>query len=91
MSPNFTSPMPHAYANGGTGDPADLVSVDGKNLASSLNNYPAEPAMPSPGHQALNSNLLGDQPPKPLPKIGETRCCKSTLLFIDPADHYDRQ
>lgn len=96
MSPNFAAPIPHGYANGGgTGDPADLASVDSKahmNLAPSLNNYPAEAAMSStPGHQALNGSILADQPPKPLPKIGETRCCKSTLLSIDPADHCDRQ
>ena len=93
MSPKFSSPVPHAYANGGAGDPADSVSVDSKaqlNLASSPNSYPAEATMSSPGHQALNSNL-GDRSPKSLPKIGETRCCKSTLLSIDPADHYDRQ
>lgn len=96
MSPNFAAPIPHAYANGGTGDAADLASVDSKahlNLAaSSLNSYPTEGAMSSTaGHQTLNGSLPGDQTPKALPKIGETRCCKSTLLSIDPADHCDRQ
>lgn len=80
-------------------DAAELASTQDQNIKThtaiaAWDSYAAPPFMsPSVNPQGTNgdqSSLANDSTSKPLPKIGETRCCKSLFRFVDFADHYDR-
>jgi hypothetical protein len=91
MSSNFVVSPQRGFANSEQAEAADLAAAQNQNSKmqvniASLDAYSASTPLPSTSDpQAPNgaqAAFVADQPPNPLPKIGETRCCKSLYPFI---------
>jgi len=100
MSSNFVVPPQRGFANSDQAETTDLAAVQNQNNKmqvnmASLDAYAASTTMSSTSDpQAPNGSqtaFVADQPPKPLPKVGETRCCKLLYPLFDLTDHYDRR
>ena len=90
MGSNFAVPPQRGFTNSEQADTTAIATVQNQNSKmqvnmTSLDTYSTPTAMSSASDpQAPNgaqSAFVADQPPKPLPKVGETRCCKSFPSF----------
>ena len=89
MSSSFVVPPQGGFANGEQAETAELDSPEKQNVkmhtaVASWDSYaaPTTSMTSAVNSQGVNGaqSLAADDPPKPLPKIGETRCCKSVSL-----------
>jgi len=89
MSSNYVVPQ-QGLANNDRAEAADLAAVQNQNSQvniAPLDAYSGPTTMSSTSDSSQAPNgaqaaLVVGQPPKPLPKVGEHRCCKSSHHFI---------
>ena len=87
---NFVVPQRQGLANTDQAGAADLAAVQNQNgqmNIAPLDAYSGPTAMSSTSNPPQAPNVaqtafVADQPPKPLPKVGEHRCCELLSLHL---------